>query len=210
MPWMDVLSYLVLQGCISFCSVSEKDLKSGISVFALFASNAIAQVFQDICHSNKQNASVSWNPALSCPLMASDFASLYLVLISFRSRSGADHSLDFLGWKFPNSFYRSASRFKVFQTKVAHFFGDKFGESLGGTQAPASFWEVPGLPRKFPELPRKLFGDFPEVLSLWNLTIIRGSPEVSQTSPEVPQTSPEVPGLPRRSAPLSGKPDTLS
>ena len=38
----------------------------------------------------------------------------------------------------------------------------------------------------------------------------RRSPEVSRTSPEVPQTSPEVPGLPRRSAPFSGKPDTLS
>ena len=40
-------------------------------------------------------------------------------------------------------------------------FGDEFGESLGGSQAPPSFWEVPGLPRKFPELPRKFFGDFP-------------------------------------------------
>ena len=41
--------------------------------------------------------------------------------------------------------------------------GDKF-ESLGGSQAPPSFWKVQGLPRKFP-------GDFP-----------RGSPA---TSPEV-------------------------
>ena len=39
--------------------------------------------------------------------------------------------------------------------------GDKFGESLGGSQAPPSFWKVPGLPRKFPKLPRKFFGDFP-------------------------------------------------
>ena len=30
----------------------------------------------------------------------------------------------------------------------------KFGESLGGSQAPLSFWKVPALPRKFP-------GDFP-------------------------------------------------
>ena len=34
-------------------------------------------------------------------------------------------------------------------------FGDKFGESLGGSQAPPSFWKVAGLPRKFPELPQK-------------------------------------------------------
>ena len=107
---------------------------------------------------------------------------------------------------------------KIFCGKPTCFIGDKFGESLGGSQAPPSFWEVPGLPRKFPELPRKLFGDFsgssltvelnsnPEVPRKFP----RGSPEVSQTSPEVPQTSPEVPGLPRRSAPFSGKPDTLS
>ena len=46
--------------------------------------------------------------------------------------------------------------------------GDKFGESLGGSQATPSFWEVPGLPRKFPELPRKVWATSPEVLSLWN------------------------------------------
>ena len=45
----------------------------------------------------------------------------------------------------------------------------KFGESLGGSQAPPSFWEVPGLPRKFPELPPGSFSaTSPEVLSLWN------------------------------------------
>ena len=44
---------------------------------------------------NKENPSVSWNAALSCP---SNHANWYLVLISFRSRSGADHSLDFSGW----------------------------------------------------------------------------------------------------------------
>ena len=43
----------------------------------------------------------------------------------------------------------------------APLFGDKFGESLGGSQAPPRFWTVPGLPWKFPELPRKFFGDFP-------------------------------------------------
>ena len=70
--------------------------------------------------------------------------------------------------------------------------GDKFGESLGGSQAPPSFWKVPGLPQKSPE-----------VLSLWNLKQqSRGSPEVSQTSPEVRRTSPKFPGLCRRSAPF--------
>ena len=49
-------------------------------------------------HSNKENAGVSWNAAWSCPVMPSNCANWYLVLISFRSRSGADHSLDFLGW----------------------------------------------------------------------------------------------------------------
>ena len=39
--------------------------------------------------------------------------------------------------------------------------GDRFGESLEGSQAPPSFWEVPRLPRKFPKLPRKFFGGFP-------------------------------------------------
>ena len=83
-------------------------------------------------------------------------------------------------------------------------FGDKFGESLGGSQAPRSFWNVPGLPQKFPELP-------PEDFSLWNLTAIDGFPG---SFPDFPGSSPDVPrsfpGLPRRSAPFSGKPDTLS
>ena len=56
--------------------------------------------------------------------------------------------------------------------------GDKFGESLGGSQAPPSFWEVPGLPRKFPEVPRKFSHCGTKQQS-------RGSPEVSRTCPEV-------------------------
>ena len=39
---------------------------------------------------------------------------------------------------------------------VSMVFGHKFGESLGGSQAPPSFWNVPGLP------PRKFPGDLPE------------------------------------------------
>ena len=29
--------------------------------------------------------------------------------------------------------------------QISLYLGDKFGESLGGSQAPPSFWEVPGL-----------------------------------------------------------------
>ena len=84
----------------------------------------------------------------------------------------------------------------------------------------ASRWEGVRLPRTSgksptsPEVPRtspEVFRRLPRKLSrcgTWQQS--RGSPEVSQTSPEVPQTSPEVPGLPRRSAPFSGKPGTLS
>ena len=81
---------------------------------------------------------------------------------------------------------------------------DKFGESLGGSRAPPSFWEVPGLPRKFPELPRKFFGDFPGS----SLTVeLNSNPEVPRKFPKLPR---KFPKLPRRSAPFSGKPDTLS
>ena len=89
--------------------------------------------------------------------------------------------------------------------------GDKFGESLGGSQAPPSFWKVPGLPRKFPQLPRKFFGDFPRS----SLTVaLNSNPEVPRKFPRLPRKFPKLPrrfpGLPRRSAPFSGKPDTLS
>ena len=44
--------------------------------------------FQDTWHSNKQNPSAYWHATLSCPLLASNYANLYLVPISFQSRSG--------------------------------------------------------------------------------------------------------------------------
>ena len=70
--------------------------------------------------------------------------------------------------------------------------GDRFGESLGGDQAPLSFWEVPGLPRKFPKLPRKFFGDFPGS----SLTVEPNSnPGVPRKFPRLPR---KFPGLPRR------------
>ena len=73
-------------------------------------------------------------------------------------------------------------------------FGDKFGESLVGSQAPPSFWEVPVLPRKFPELPRNFSATSPEVLSLWNLTAIQRFPRSFPNFPEVPRSSPNFPG----------------
>ena len=79
------------------------------------------------------------------------------------------------------------------------------------SQAPPNFWEVPGLPRKFPGLPRKFFGDFPGS----SLTVeLNSFPDVPRKFPRLPRKFPglprKFPGLPRRSAPFSGKPDTLS
>ena len=82
--------------------------------------------------------------------------------------------------------------------------GDKFGRVAGRESSSpgllGSLRTSPEVPQTSPEVPQTS----PELNSN------PGSPEVSQTSPEVPETSPEVPGLPRRSAPFSGKPDTLS
>ena len=76
--------------------------------------------------------------------------------------------------------------------------GDKFGESLGGSQAPPSFWEVPGLPRKFPELPRKFFSDFPGS----SLTVeLNSNPEVPRKFPRLPR---KFPKLPRKSPDFPG------
>ena len=69
--------------------------------------------------------------------------------------------------------------------------GDKFGESLGGSQAPPSFWETPGLPRKFPELPRKFFGDFPGR----SLTVeLNSNQRFPGSFPDFPGSSPDFPG----------------
>ena len=69
--------------------------------------------------------------------------------------------------------------------------GDKFGESLGGSQAPPSFWKVPGLPQNFPQLPRKFFGDFPGS----SLTVeFNSNPRVPQKFPRLPGSSPNFPG----------------
>ena len=56
-----------------------------------FCSSSVYFVFeasQNTWHSNKENPSVYWNATLSYPLIASNYANLCLVQISFRSRSG--------------------------------------------------------------------------------------------------------------------------
>ena len=62
--------------------------------------------------------------------------------------------------------------------------------------------------------PRTSPGSFsvtsPEVLSLWNLTAIQRVPGSFPTSPEVPPNFPGSSRTSRRSAPFSGRPDTLS
>ena len=66
----------------------------------------------------------------------------------------------------------------------------RIGESLGGSQAPPSFWEVHRLPRKFPELPRKFFGDFPGS----SLTVeFNSNPEVPRKFPKLPRKFPKLP-----------------
>ena len=76
--------------------------------------------------------------------------------------------------------------------------GDKFGESLGGSQAAPSFWEVPELPRKFPELPRKFFGDFPgsplTVQPTSNPEVPRKFPKLPRKFPKLPRKFPDFPG----------------
>ena len=98
-----------------------------------------------------------------------------------------------------------------FSISTFRILGDKFGESLGGGQAPPSFWKVPGLPRKLPQLPRKFFGDFPGS----SLTVeLNSNPGVPRKFPRLPRNFPELPrrfpGLPRSQPPFAGKPDTLS
>ena len=76
------------------------------------------------------------------------------------------------------------------------FFGDKFGESLGGSRAPPSFWKVPG---SSPNFPGSFSATSPEVLLLWNLTVFfygfPGSfPDFPGSSPDFPGGFPDFPG----------------
>ena len=91
---------------------------------------------------------------------------------------------------------------------------DKFGESLGGSQAPPSFWRAsgrsPDFPGSSPNFPGNFSATSPEVLSLWNLTAIQGFPG---SFPNFPGSSTDFSGSSGTSpeaAASSGKPDTLS
>ena len=103
----------------------------------------------------------------------------------------------------PKSVQRVSPEFQKLETDLA--------SRWEGIRLPRAFWEVPGLPRKFPKLPRKFFGDFPGS----SLTVEPNSnPGVPRKFPRLPRKFPglsrKFPGLPRRSAPFFGKPDTLS
>ena len=68
------------------------------------------------------------------------------------------------------------------------------GMPLGGSQAPASFWKVPGLPRISPNFLGSSSATSPELPSLWVLRAIQRFfvQKFSQASPEVPRTSAQV------------------
>ena len=69
---------------------------------------------------------------------------------------------------------------------LREFIRDKFGELLVGSQAPPSFWEVPGLPRKF----RALFGDLPGS----SLTVkLNSNAEVPRKFTKLPGKFPKLP-----------------
>ena len=90
-------------------------------------------------------------------------------------------------------------------------FVGKFGKSLGGNQPPP---ELLGSPRTSPEVSQTS----PE--TSWRLTRssvtveLNSNPGVPRKLPRLRQKFPgfprKFPGLPRRTAPCSGKPDTLS
>ena len=80
---------------------------------------------------------------------------------------------------------RNARSATGIQNPLGVFFGDEFGESLGGSQAPPSFWKAPGLPRKFPQLPRKFLP-----------VELNSRSEVPRKFPRLPRKYPEPGGFP--------------
>ena len=105
-------------GCIFLSRRVAAEIYYPTSCRSCFSSvHLVFEEFQDAWRSNKENPSAYWNATLSCPFVASNHANSYLVPISFWSRSGCWPCLEFV---YPISFYRRASRFVVFQTKVAH------------------------------------------------------------------------------------------
>ena len=80
-----------------------------------------------------------------------------------------------------------------------------------GVRLPRASGKSPDFPGSSPKLPQKFFGDFPG----GSLAVeLDGKPGVPRKFPRLPRKFPRLlrkfPRLPRRSAPFSGKPDTLS
>ena len=75
--------------------------------------------------------------------------------------------------------------------------GDKFGESLGGSQAPPSFWKSSDFPGSSPNFP----GSFSATPRKFPHCGTYQQPEVPRKFPKLPR---KFPKLPQRSAPLSG------
>ena len=77
----------------------------------------IFEVFQDACHSKKENPSVYWIATLSCPFTASN---MMQIRISLRSHSDlvldADDALEFFSYLA----LQACISFVAFQTKVEH------------------------------------------------------------------------------------------
>ena len=119
----------------------------------------VFKVFQEALRAKKENANVYWN----------------VVPISFWSRSGCWPCLGFLILSHVQACISFCS---VSDEKCWRQIWRVAGRESGSP----SFWEVPGLPLKFHELPRKFFGDFPGS----SLTVeLNSNPEVPRTSPEV-------------------------
>ena len=92
---------------------------------------------------------------------------------------------------------RHSSRRPSVKCRFRHSSWRQIWRVAGRESGSPELLEVPGLPRKFPELPWQFFGDFPGS----SLTVeLNSNPDVPRKfprrSPEVPQTSPEVPALP--------------
>ena len=60
-----------------------------------------------------------------------------------------------------------------------------------GVRLPQASGKSPDFPGSSPKLHRKFFGDFPGILSLWNLTPIHRFPG---SFPDFPRSSPDFPG----------------
>ena len=77
-------------------------------------------------------------------------------------------------WNFTNS---TEGNSEVLETNLA--------SRQEGVRLPRASGKSPDFPASSPNFPGSFLATSPEVFSLWNLTAIQTSPEVSRTSPEV-------------------------